>query len=66
MNQNEKRIVWIATIFLLVSFATRVALGIFSSESYSAPEWIRFISVGFLYDFAVMACVVLPWTVYEA
>lgn len=66
MSDGERRIVWIATGFLLVSLATRIGLAIFSAESFAVMDWARFLGVGLLFDLAVLACILLPWAVYEA
>jgi len=66
MTESERRIVWIATGFMVVAGCTRIGLAIFSAEVFTVFDWVRFLAVGVLYDMAVLACILLPWTVYEA
>ncbi|MEX0827739.1 MAG: hypothetical protein WD005_02190, partial [Haliea sp.] len=66
MSDGERRIIWIATGFLLISVITRIGLAVFSAESYAVADWVRFLGIGILFDLAVMACILLPWAVYEA
>ena len=60
------RLLWLAFAFLAVSFATRIGLAVFSGDSYTVGNWVRFISVGALFDGAVLSWLLLPWAVYDA
>jgi phosphoglycerol transferase MdoB-like AlkP superfamily enzyme len=66
MTRGVKRLIWIAVNFLIISFATRIGLAIFSGESFSFTEWPRFIVVGLLFDLTVLPWFMIPWTIYDA
>lgn len=66
MTECERRLAWIAAVFLIASIATRVGLAIFSGETYTVVQWARFLSVGLIYDLTVLGGILLPWAIYEA
>ncbi|MBT3788526.1 MAG: sulfatase-like hydrolase/transferase [Alphaproteobacteria bacterium] len=66
MTRGVKRLIWIAVSFLLVSFATRTGLAIFSGGSFSVFEWLRFYGVGLLFDITVLPWFLAPWAIYDA
>jgi len=63
---GEARALWVAVLFLLVSFGTRIGLAVFSAEHYAFAEWARLLFVGLLYDGAALTFILLPWMLYEA
>lgn len=66
MLRGGQRLTWITAGFLVVSLATRVGLALFSGEGFQGSEWSRFLALGFLFDVAILAWVLLPWAVYDA
>ena len=66
MPLGTKRTAWVAAAFLLVSLVTRIGLAVFSGEGFAMTAWIRFLAVGLVFDLAVLAWLLLPWTLYDA
>ena len=66
MPLGTKRTAWVAAAFLLVSFVTRIGLAVFSGETFAPSAWVRFLAVGVVFDLAVLAWILLPWTLYDA
>ncbi|HER26583.1 MAG TPA: hypothetical protein ENI69_05700, partial [Rhodospirillales bacterium] len=66
MTRGTRRLIWIATGFILLSIATRIGLAIFSADSYSFLEWARFMGIGLIFDIAVLPYFLLPWALYDA
>ena len=66
MTRGARRLICVAASFLLVSVATRIGLALYSAENFAVQEWGRFMSVGFMFDLAVLPFFLLPWTLYDA
>ncbi|MCP5366601.1 MAG: LTA synthase family protein [Hyphomicrobiales bacterium] len=66
MTRGARRLAWIAACFLLVSLGTRVGLALFAHGAFTVPQWSKFLTVGLVFDLAVLPWFLLPWAVYEA
>ncbi len=66
MTRGNKRLIWIAASFMLVSLVTRIGLAIYSGETFTLGQWTSFMAVGFIFDLVVLPCFLLPWALYDA
>ena len=66
MTRGGGRLLWIVASFLCVCLATRIGLALFGDGHYSVREWGRFLTIGLLFDLAVLPWLLLPWGIYEA
>jgi len=66
MARGTRRLIWIATWFLLFSLSTRVGLAVFSDETYLAGEWARILGIGIVFDLTILPWFLLPWALYDA
>lgn len=65
-DRSFLRLRWVLGVLLATFTGLRLVLAVLAGGQFSPGQWVRVLGVGFAFDLATAACVLVPFALYEA